>query len=567
LHDPNLSIDPVNDSPEVQDKKKRQYQTALDEYTKRTPKSAKPMVQTLGQLLQHLHGHGPGGATAPGAPGSQTPVGPSAQPGAAPGPPPGAIATPPFLSPKQSAAATASLPAAIPPPPQTAAAPSPAPTAAGPAIPPPPNAADMAATSRAGQTGFDLATKNTAEKNQLAAVLASHQQGELAEPAIIRQQLDEIAKLPQEQQLPAMMKMGMFPASMLRPVTKLVPNDPMHPEAGAHYESYSPLAAMMGGGEGPAAFTPSTFVPRVSNTTDPFGNVTSTTRGPANGGAPITGAGAGKAGASAGAGAGGARLGGVTGRGTVIPPPLDAEGHIPPTLGINENAREVANQLIDGTKDATKLTAKEMPGAVLARKSGWFQGKFTPKEENSLRVAKQFLTDALNNPALTALDAGSWDRMKMSSVINANPAKEGLPAQAVTTLASGNLTPQQAEFGRMYNQLLQVAAPIRQIVASGKGTEAMMERLNREMPNPATTQSSADARARLQRLLDEIDRGLQKGKFEELDSKGAATKANGRPPAVPGPPAAGTKKQFYRLNGKFYDAQTQQEIPSQGASQ
>src|SRR5437667_11336328 len=83
LHDPNLSVQP-GDSPQVQDTKRRQLQIALDEYTKRSPKQAKPMVQTLGQLLTHLHGHGPQGAQGAGASGSANPVMPAPPSAAAP---------------------------------------------------------------------------------------------------------------------------------------------------------------------------------------------------------------------------------------------------------------------------------------------------------------------------------------------------------------------------------------------------------------------------------------------------------------------------------------------------
>jgi hypothetical protein len=85
---------------------------------------------------------------------------------------------------------------------------------------------------------------------------------------------------------------------------------------------------------------------------------------------------------------------------------------------------------------------------------------------------------------------------------------------------------------RLYNQLVGTISGLGQLVRSGRVTEATIERLKSELPNPVTTKDSADARIRIKRLLKEIDVALQKGTFEGPRATGAAPRAG-----IPTPPS------------------------------
>jgi len=178
-----------------------------------------------------------------------------------------------------------------------------------------------------------------------------------------------------------------------------------------------------------------------------------------------------------------------------------------------------------------KLPAKTRDlSAKLARAYGWEQGKFTPKEQTMLREATTFIDDAMgNDKALAVLDEGWLDRQKIAQVVDSVDAK-GMISRAITTAAAQNLTDDEAEFVRAYNQLVGTISGFGQLVRSGRATEATIERLKKELPNPMTTKDSKDAMARLQRLRKEIDVGLQKGTFT-----GATTTSRSSIPTPPKP--------------------------------
>jgi hypothetical protein len=212
-------------------------------------------------------------------------------------------------------------------------------------------------------------------------------------------------------------------------------------------------------------------------------------------------------------------------------PTLDADGHIP-AGSANPQVSEAANQLLDGSdKDKLPMKVRE-PAAALARRYGWEQGKFTPKEQVMLREATTFLQQAANDDSLSALDAGFADRMQLAQVL-ANPDKEGMVGRGLSTAAAQNMDPKQAKFVQLYNQLVGTISGMAQLVRSGRATEATIERLKSELPNPVTTKDSKDARQRIQRLLKEIDVAMAKGSFEG-NVKG------GRPSTVPPPPTGKT---------------------------
>jgi hypothetical protein len=201
------------------------------------------------------------------------------------------------------------------------------------------------------------------------------------------------------------------------------------------------------------------------------------------------------------------------------PRQLDPAGHIPELPGINPQVREFAQQLIDD-RDVDKIPAKaRAPAAALARQFGWEQGKFTPKEQVMLREAATFLQEGINNPALAALDGGTWDRLKMAQA-SLTPEKEGIISRTATLLSAKGLNSQQQEYARWYKQMVGTISGLAQLVRSGRATEATIERLVAELPNPYNTVSSADARNRLQRLVREINIAMQKGSFTGTEGAG-----------------------------------------------
>jgi hypothetical protein len=215
-------------------------------------------------------------------------------------------------------------------------------------------------------------------------------------------------------------------------------------------------------------------------------------------------------------------------------PPLDPDGHI--TTGATPQVLEGANQLLDG-QDVNKIPAKTRDlSAALARQYGWEQGKFTPKEQVMLKEATTFLDQAASSPSLKVLDEGFLDRQKIAQVVDSVDSK-GMLHRALTSFAAQNLTDDEAEFVRTYNQLVGTISGLGQLVRSGRATEATIERLKRELPNPLTTKDSADAQARLARLRKEVDVAMEKGTF--TGSTGAASRSSVKPPPKPGGASSG----------------------------
>lgn len=261
---------------------------------------------------------------------------------------------------------------------------------------------------------------------------------------------------------------------------------------------------------------------RSTTSTDPYGNVTTTrsqTRPviPGSSGAPRGTTGGGSSAAPS-AKTSRNRLPAPP-KAQSAPPPLDSDGHVPQGAG-NPQVVEAANQLLDG-QDINKLPTKvREPAAAMARQYGWEQGKFTPKEQVMLRESSTFLQKALNDPSMAALDGDFMQRMKVAQAVQ-TPDKEGMVGRGLSTAASMNLSDQQAEFVRMYNQLVGTISGLAQLVRSGRATEATIDRLKAELPNPTTTKNSQDGRERIKRLIKEIDVAMKKGTFEGADSGGS----------------------------------------------
>jgi hypothetical protein len=278
---------------------------------------------------------------------------------------------------------------------------------------------------------------------------------------------------------------------------------------------------------------PRSLVTSQSTTTDPYGLKTTTVRKPilgAPGSAPKGSGGAGgdstpKAPPKA------------TQDGAPAPslPRLDGEGHIPSTKGLNPLVQESANELLDG-RDLKDIQPSKVKSAAaeLARKYGWEQGKFTPKEQVMLKEATTFLNEAQTSPLLKTLDEGFFKRLKMNQAAT-NPDKEGFIGRGLTQAAAQSLSRDEAQFIQMYNQLVGTISGLSQLVRSGRATEASIERLKRELPNPQTTKDSKDARERIARLLKEVKVAMDKGRFTDDSDKPA-----GKLPPLP-PQGSGTK--------------------------
>ena len=198
-------------------------------------------------------------------------------------------------------------------------------------------------------------------------------------------------------------------------------------------------------------------------------------------------------------------------------PKLDGQGHIPNNyIGSTPQVIEGANQLLDGT-DKDKLPAKTRElSSALARRYGWEQGKFTPKEQLMLREATTFLNEAATNPSMSVLDS-TGSKLKLGQVL-ASSHDQGFIGRTASTLAASNMTEQEGEFVRMYNQLVGTISGLSQLVRSGRATEAQIDRLKNELPNVLNAKDAADGRKRIQRILKEVDIAMKKGTFEGMGS-------------------------------------------------
>lgn len=210
---------------------------------------------------------------------------------------------------------------------------------------------------------------------------------------------------------------------------------------------------------------------------------------------------------------------------TAAPLPLDTEGHIPASAFTNPYVRETANELLDG-KDMDKVKyAKLVPVAsALARRYGWEQGKFTPHEQVMLRETTTFLQRAMADDSMNALDGSATDRLKLQQMLQ-NPDREGFIGRGISMLAARGMSPEQQKFIQTYNQLVGTISGLAQLVRSGRATEATIERLKAELPNPTNTRDSKDAKQRLQRLMDEINVAMKKGTFTGPEAGGSADPA------------------------------------------
>jgi hypothetical protein len=190
-------------------------------------------------------------------------------------------------------------------------------------------------------------------------------------------------------------------------------------------------------------------------------------------------------------------------------PTLDDQGRIPMRPGMNPQVLEFANRLMEGA-DTKDLPSKAQANAeALARQYGWQgQGAITPKEKILVNEAGAKLQQLMNSQSLAILDRGAASRMKVAQALK-SADKQSVVGTGLTALATVNLDPQEQEFIRLYNAAAGTISGLGPITRGNKTTEASIHRLMSEMPNVLQSASSADAKARIQQLLQEIQVATQ----------------------------------------------------------
>jgi hypothetical protein len=228
---------------------------------------------------------------------------------------------------------------------------------------------------------------------------------------------------------------------------------------------------------------------------------------------------------------------------------LDANGHIPAGAA-NEYLRAMANQLLDGQDvDKVKGRTQDIPAAeALAGRYGWQQGKLTPMEMTRVQESVKILIGLRDSQVLNVLDDAS-SRAKLAQAINIDPHKSGRIGTLFNNWLSSNMTPAEREFYRLYMQSVGRITGLSQLTRTGRPTEATIQRLMSELPNPSTPNgaSSADAKESLKYLLDEVNIALQKRTFE-----GSVPPAEGTPQTTPAQTGPGSKSEtddILRQNG------------------
>jgi hypothetical protein len=192
---------------------------------------------------------------------------------------------------------------------------------------------------------------------------------------------------------------------------------------------------------------------------------------------------------------------------------------------VNSQLREAANNLIDGM-DVDKLPIPQRDRAAaeaLAKQYGWSgQGLFGPKDKLLIRESTGILKQLVNSPALSVLD-DTTSRLKIQQVLE-NPESRGMIGQAIQGIAAQNLSDAEQQFVTLYNQAVGRISGLSQLVRSGRATEAQIERLKTELPNPSTTSNSAHAKQKLAQIQNEIDIALEKGQFVDSPNAGKSFK-------------------------------------------
>jgi hypothetical protein len=191
---------------------------------------------------------------------------------------------------------------------------------------------------------------------------------------------------------------------------------------------------------------------------------------------------------------------------------------------MNGQVVQFANRLLDGA-DVKDIPAKaSAPAQQMASQYGWKgQGFLTPKDQMMVRQSTNLLRQFESSPSLAILD-DALSRNKVAQVLK-NPEKRGAIGGFIQERSAASMNEQEKEFVRLYNQAVGRIAGLSQLVRPGsRTTEAQIERLKQELPNPLTTGSSQDAKEKFKLIQNEIDTALQKGQFSDAPQpQGGAT--------------------------------------------
>jgi hypothetical protein len=212
---------------------------------------------------------------------------------------------------------------------------------------------------------------------------------------------------------------------------------------------------------------------------------------------------------------------------------LDANGHMPANAG-NPQLVQAANSILDGMDvDKLPLPARDKTAAMeLASKYGWKgQGLFTPRESLQLREGASVIKQMLGSKALDVLDQGTIAQLPMLGQ-GVDPSKENFFGRLGTKLASSAATPEQQEFLRQWRQLDALAVGLRGLVQTGRATQAQVDRIVAELPNPYNTTSAKDARERLKRVQNELQIAAQTGKLPDVETGSPNAGDSASDPAV-----------------------------------
>lgn len=201
---------------------------------------------------------------------------------------------------------------------------------------------------------------------------------------------------------------------------------------------------------------------------------------------------------------------------------LDAQGHIPANAG-NPQLVQAANSILDGMDvDKLPLPQRDRAAAMaLATEYGWKgQGLFTPREVLQLKEGATVIEQLINSKSLDVLDRGTIANLPMLGQAS-DPAKEGFWGRLTTSLSSRAASPEQQEFLRYWRQLDALAVGLRALVQTGRATQAQVDRLIAELPNPYNTTSSEDARDRLRMVENELKVAANTGKLPDMPFGGS----------------------------------------------
>jgi hypothetical protein len=231
---------------------------------------------------------------------------------------------------------------------------------------------------------------------------------------------------------------------------------------------------------------------------------------------------------------------GGTRPGTASPYALDAQGHIPPRPGLNENIRAAANDMIDG-QDENKIETKlRGPARALVSAYQGPQGKYTPQQLTMFREATYRIQKALNDPTTLSLLDSQGSRAKLTAMLAEDDhGVAGLAKSSAKYLANSTATPAEQDYRNMMTQLRETIIGMSGLVRTGRATQTQVNAMAANLPEPSNTTNAADARKKLQNLMTQLTLAQRNGPLSDI-LKGTGVSSPNSPvqPGVPFDPNA-----------------------------